>query len=771
MNELYADFRDGKVEFSEDFELLLQASYVFPDASLDANMAKLAQYLVWHAWLEKISFSCQPTPAFINWIFEPSGTEDGFFSFRPLLPRAALASTTAFPYCGGKELLKTESGRFRLLWWFHGNFSTLLRGFHEPSWILAGFEPEHTRSDVLPVMLEAYWHFTKKLQYVYDIASDVGRTAFLDWCVRNRDLVFPNGCVPNSVIAKLWEPASKDTGEGLTKGLEARAAVEGKSLNTRQQRMQYVSSQFVKFPQDAPLWSWNAICAPHAEMPELPNLALMLDATSGAIAEYVENTDYLQTLGNFLAFYLGVADRYPLPGWLKENLRKFSSSPGAEDWGVSLMMEAFGAVNGLDKKNMDAFIANYAVAIDSMPASLWPYGKLLLKWRKKGVEFPDTAFFHERKQDCCTVLGWPDGCLGLGEDSRSLHAALKEQNIHCSLATVSGIVPYFGQPHPAGKDVLDRPQGMFSIYSLAAQDIYRLRQLAPEEWWRGRYNIGFCPWELSTWPKSASCWLECLDEIWAPSEFVAHAFEGFGIPVRRVPMPILPLKPTGDWRAKLNIPDDAVVFMTSYDSHASYPRKNPSAVLDAFNKAFEGQKDEAYLVIKTMNANGHAKEWNALRERNKCGDKVIFMDCCLARQENIDLLNTCDVFVSLHRSEGFGRLLAEAMLLGKLVVSSDYGGSRDFAKTDTACLVPGKETAVREHDYLFWEGQYWFEADIDYAGDILLDIGRNKNKYKTLADNGKIYVSRQHSCYNVGIEIVKNLVDLGFNYHNGKSCQ
>lgn len=168
----------------------------------------------------------------------------------------------------------------------------------------------------------------------------------------------------------------------------------------------------------------------------------------------------------------------------------------------------------------------------------------------------------------------------------------------------------------------------------------------------------------------------------------------------------MPPKLVGTWRERLNLSDAAVVFPTSYDSNASYLRRNPFVTVRAFNKAFLGTLYDVCLVVKTTSAVARrGREWKALQKENQCGNRMIFIDEILTPAENVDLLDTCDAFISLHRSEGFGRLLAETMLLGKLLVASDFGEGTDYVLPETGCPVPGKLTPAPDGGCLFGEGQ------------------------------------------------------------------
>ena len=762
MGRLFADFQNDQVLFSQSFKEILPVCYVHVEPLVSENLSRLARYLVWKAWLEKPfpASRCGVSAAFTDWMLGVcKENELPGIGVWPPLPRAAVASTVAFPYCGGPTLLTTEQGRLKLLWWFHGNFNTLLSGYAEPQWMVDGFAFQEGKKRDWPLMVEAFWSFFEENQQAYPIRDSIDRIAFLDWCARHPERVFPEGRVPVSVRAVLESPTLSDTGEGLTRGMEARAHHEQCSLDTPEKRQQYVTRQFLVSPENVPQWSWDALCSQVSEQERIPVLAHCL--------AQMQSSESGDALGLFLKAVAQTAPPRHLPEWLIHELASPASFDDADRWSISVAMLSLARVCGgplpdtAEKKAQ--LIAWYAEQTSSLPESVRPSGADLLIWDRKGIQCPSSPFFVSRQQSVCSVLGWPDGGLGVGEDSRTLFASLKTAGVTCNLASVSDIVPYFGSAYPLDQQTGKEPVGLFSIYCLAAQDIYRLRLLSPDSWWTGRYSIGVCPWELPLWPDSMRYCVSCLDEIWAPSHFIADAFSHTGKLVKYVPPAVLPLKPTGTWRERLNLSDATVVFLTSYDSNASYLRKNPFATVRAFNKAFSGTLHDVCLIVKTMNAAAHhEREWKALQKENQCGNRMIFIDEMLTPAENVNLLNTCDAFVSLHRSEGFGRLLAETMLLGKLLVASDFGGSTDYVLPETGCPVPGKLTPVPDGGYLFGEGQSWFDPDEEYAAELFRDILANWKLYTSRVAQGQSFIMKNHTPEVVGKKALTALQQAGF---------
>ena len=121
------------------------------------------------------------------------------------------------------------------------------------------------------------------------------------------------------------------------------------------------------------------------------------------------------------------------------------------------------------------------------------------------------------------------------------------------------------------------------------------------------------------------------------------------------------------------------------------------------------------LVVKAMRASPDNALWQRLMELAAVDGRIHVINETLSRGEVLDLYRACDCFVSLHRSEGFGRGIAEAMLLNKAVITTGYSGNMDFTTPGTAALVDHMLAPLAENDYPFGEGQHWAEPSIEHA--------------------------------------------------------
>ena len=332
---------------------------------------------------------------------------------------------------------------------------------------------------------------------------------------------------------------------------------------------------------------------------------------------------------------------------------------------------------------------------------------------------PDLAFG-------VNLIGYPRAEMGMGEQLRSCAAALETANFPF------GITDFQQGLIASNRDVryerLISPDNPFPInlFHVNADQIGLAREKLGPSFFRDHYNIGYWEWELSNFPDEWLQAIDLMDEIWAPSKFVAEAVsKKTSKPVIWMPLAIeFPTAPgshtPASSRAKFKLPENDFLFLFPFDFSSFSTRKNYRACIDAFRRAFADSGPvvggpNAGLVLKTIcHAHQRREFWDFLRS---VGDdqRIYVIDRVLRNQEMRELISSCDSLVSLHRSEGFGLGIAEAMYLGKPVIVTNYSGNRDFTCSGNSCLVDYKLVPVKPGEYTFPEGQVWADPDIGQA--------------------------------------------------------
>jgi len=269
----------------------------------------------------------------------------------------------------------------------------------------------------------------------------------------------------------------------------------------------------------------------------------------------------------------------------------------------------------------------------------------------------------------------------------------------------------------------------------------------------GRYNIGVWLWELDAIPKKWLAFFPLFDEIWVPSSFIYTALETVSpIPVTLIPYGIeAPVDPACT-RATFGLPPDDFLVLCMFDSLSYFSRKNPLGALAAFREAFAGQPD-AKLVLKMNNPS--AEDLERLRATvGNCGD-VIFFTQSLPREQTNSFITCSDVFISLHRSEGFGLVMAEAMYLGVPVVATNYSANTDFMNGEVACMV---DYVLVPAEYLHAAaGQCWAEPDVRQAATYLRMLYEDPQERMRYAEQAKVHIRTHYSIEGCGKRIRERL--------------
>jgi len=262
----------------------------------------------------------------------------------------------------------------------------------------------------------------------------------------------------------------------------------------------------------------------------------------------------------------------------------------------------------------------------------------------------------------------------------------------------------------------------------------------------GKFSIGYWAWELEEFPARWESSFGHFREIWTPNSFCAEAIaRASPVPVLRIPHAIqLDPTPTLD-RAAFGIPPDAFVFLCVFDLTSGFERKNPLGVMGAFRAAFQpaSQGDErCRLVLKINHAERHANRLAEIRNA-AAGLPVTILARTIDRADVIALVNCCDCLISLHRCEGFGLTLAEAMFLGKPVIASAYSGNLDFTRDDNSFLVRFQMASVPPGCEPYRQGARWADPDEAHAAEQMRLAAHSAETREERARRGQQFVTSE----------------------------
>ena len=319
-----------------------------------------------------------------------------------------------------------------------------------------------------------------------------------------------------------------------------------------------------------------------------------------------------------------------------------------------------------------------------------------------------------------TVIGYLRAAVGVGEAGRKVlqsldRAGLDARGLETHLHVRSPIVD-----ESCAALLAPRADSRFQLFNVNCDQLpLVLADLAPVLR-ADAYRILMPFWELSALPDAWTSNLDLVDEIWAPTRFIQSMLTpATEKPVTLMPLPLaLAPLPHTQSRAALGLPDGLFLFFFAFDVLSFPQRKNPVGAAAAFRRAFRTASPvgcRVGLVIKVLNAG--ADPYHDLSFLDLLGHDpdVTILDTVLSREDTLATIAACDAVISLHRSEGLGLLVAEAMALGIPVIATDYSGTTDLVSSSTGWPVDARLIPVEAGQYPFAEGQVWADPDLDHA--------------------------------------------------------
>jgi glycosyltransferase involved in cell wall biosynthesis/SAM-dependent methyltransferase len=353
------------------------------------------------------------------------------------------------------------------------------------------------------------------------------------------------------------------------------------------------------------------------------------------------------------------------------------------------------------------------------------------------------------------VVGYFRSEVGTGEAARQAVSALDA----CGIP----VLPVHGRMVPGNRQghaftYLDYTDARYpvNLICMNADMLGEFAGQAGDEFFQSRYSIGMWFWEVEQFPERWMSAFDHLDELWLPTDHIVRAIGAVSpIPVLKMTLPVEmpPLLPAS--RASLNLPE-GFMFLFSFDHHSVFERKNPLGVIEAYRKAFDPDNGTV-LVIKSINAEDALGDHERLMQAASGRPDIHVMDGYLSPHVKNQMMAACDAYVSLHRGEGFGLTMAEAMYQYKPVVATGYSGNLDFMTERNSYLVDHRLVRIGGNAAPYPPGGRWAEPDLDHAARLMAQVFEDREESDRVGRLAGEEIRRTHSAAAAGEGMYRRL--------------
>lgn len=383
------------------------------------------------------------------------------------------------------------------------------------------------------------------------------------------------------------------------------------------------------------------------------------------------------------------------------------------------------------------------------------------KWLYKNIKQLETidiaSYSKEMYPEGINLIGNIKGSSGLGQSARLLALELESTKYPVDIVQHSISDKLNISDTTYDEKLVQKGRYGINIFHINMHEFATAYMQLGKGLWDNHYNIGFWLWELEEFPDE---WIPCinlLDEIWTPAEFVSESIrKKTNKPVVTIPYYVTaPVKEEFD-RAYFKLPEEQFLFMMLFDSGSMIERKNPMAVIEAYKQAFE-KNENVGLVIK-MNGYNEA-DVNYIHSLLEGYDNIYIITESFSKVEVNSLIRVVDVVVSLHRAEGFGLVLAEAMINETPCIATNWSANTEFMNEDVACMVDYDIVTIDKEIGPYAPGNHWAEAKVPQAAAYMRKLYDDPTYYNEKKDKAKKHIDEKLDLKHI-THLIEERIDL-----------
>ena len=413
-------------------------------------------------------------------------------------------------------------------------------------------------------------------------------------------------------------------------------------------------------------------------------------------------------------------------------------APSLARWGLAFARRIFqcGHVLMLDLETLEALHARMDAAMLDAPARLSP-----------GLN----------------LIGFAFGEFGLGEALRGLARGCEAGGIPFVVNDIEMRLNTRQADRRMAAHLSTQPRHSVSVMCVNPDMLAMARPLLERTRDAHGRRIGYWFWELETIPSFWESAFDAVDEVWCATEFIATALRSATTkPVVKIP-PALEVRLQRSYRrAEFGLPENRLLYLFTFDYNSFVARKNPEAVIRAFHAAFPKGRDDVGLVVKSVNGVHRPDRVAAIAALIGDDPRVHHLDSFLDRDASYGLISVCDAYVSLHRAEGLGLGLAEAMALGKPTLATGYSGNLEFMDASNSLLVGHRSVPVAPGEYTVDDARFfWAEPDVDDAARQMRLLADAAALRERLAAAGPPAIEARFGAARSAASLRSRLSDLG----------